>query len=49
MIKRHQTQMMMALRKRAPMYVTDHGHRGTDMYDVGFSHENLLCFLAYLT
>jgi hypothetical protein len=37
----------MDLRKRAPMYVTDHGHRGTDMYDVGFPHEDLLCFLAY--
>jgi hypothetical protein len=38
---------MMDLRKRAPMYVTDHGHRGTDMYDVGFPHEDLLCLFAY--
>ena len=29
------------------MYVTDHGHRGTDMYDVGFPHEDLLCLFAY--
>ena len=39
---------MMGLEKRAPMYVTDHGDRGTDMYDVGFSHENLLCLFADL-
>jgi hypothetical protein len=30
------------------MYVTDHGHWRTDMHDVGFSHEDLLCLLAYL-
>jgi hypothetical protein len=29
------------------MYVTDHGHRRTDMYDVGFPHEDLLRFLTY--
>jgi hypothetical protein len=29
------------------VYVTDHCHRGTDMYDVRFSHENFLCFFAY--
>jgi hypothetical protein len=37
---------MMALEKRAPMYVTDDGDRCTDVHDVGLSHENLLCFLA---
>jgi hypothetical protein len=46
MIKRHQTHMM-GLRKRVPMYVTNNCHGGTDMYDVGFSHEDLLCLFAY--
>jgi hypothetical protein len=38
---------MVYLRKRAPMYVTDYSHRGTDMYDVRFPHEDLLCLFAY--
>jgi hypothetical protein len=28
------------------MYVTDHGHRCTNVHDVGFSHEDLLCLFA---
>jgi hypothetical protein len=38
---------MMDSRKRAPMYVTDHGHRGTNVHYVGFPHEDLLCLFAY--
>ena len=30
-----------------PMYITHDGDRSADVHDVGFAHENLLCFLAY--
>ena len=37
-----------ARRDYGPMDITDDGDRSADVHDVGFAHEDLLCFLAYL-